>query len=129
METTDTLAVVGLVIFGIIVGYFAAREGNSRDEVHGGSLAQGLNYIASALMISIAPSVLVMALIMHPEWITISGIDIAPFVQMLGIALTMMAIAYLLTIPMAMLEKPHLLKLASQEDSGWTEADARSSGL
>ena len=52
-----------------------------------------------------------------------------PFAHAIVIALVMIATALILLIPYAILEKPHLDKLAQAEDQGWTREDAETSGL
>lgn len=130
MDTTDLIAIIGLILFGIVMGVFAARSSNQREKLHGNQVARFFHYVACGLLSSIAPSVLVMALIIHPHWIDIAGLAVAPIVQMLAIALAMMGLALVCLMIFAVLEKP--AKEAWQQaqiDRGWTEKDARESGL
>ncbi|MCU0513976.1 MAG: hypothetical protein MUE40_15575 [Anaerolineae bacterium] len=130
MDNVDLLSILGLVIFGLVFGVLTARSSNKREKLRGGAVARFFHFSACALMAALTPAVLVMAVFMHPEWVTIGGISIAPIVQMLGIAVALAALAVLLLIPYALLEQPARAAWEQQQiDQGWTEKDARTSGL
>ncbi len=131
METTDILAYAGLAIFGLVVGTLTARSSDKRETIRTDNpVARFFHYLSCSIMSIIAPTVLVTVLIVHPHWATIGGIAISPFMQLIGIAVVLFVSAIVLLIPYGTFEKPALVAYAAtQEDRGWTEKDARSSGL
>jgi glucan phosphoethanolaminetransferase (alkaline phosphatase superfamily) len=120
----DAIAVSFLVIFGIVAGYFVARNANQHEEIQGGALAQASNYLASAILVAMAPTVLCAVLVIHPTFVLNSTILSAIF-----IALVMVSIALIMLLPYALAEKPHIERRNIQEDKGWTREDAETSGL
>jgi len=120
----DAIAVSILVIFGIVAGYFVARTANNHEEIQGGAIAQVSNYLASALLVAMAPTVLCAVLVIHPTFIFGSTILSAIF-----IALVLVGTALVLLLPYALTEKPHIDRKPQQEDQGWTREDAETSGL
>lgn len=120
----DAFAVSFLVIFGIVAGYFVARSSNEHETIEGGALAKASNYLASALLVAMAPTVLCSVLVIHPTFILNSTL-----LSAVVIALVMVGIALVLLLPYALAEKPHIEQRGSQEDAGWTREDAETSGL
>ncbi len=121
----DALAVSFLVIFGMIAGFFVARTANSHEKIEGGPIAQASNYLASAILIAMAPTVLCAVLVIHPTFILNSTI-----LSAIVIAMIMVGIALVLLLPYALLEKPHVQRQQQQQDDkGWTREDAETSGL
>lgn len=120
----DAIAVSFLVIFGIIAGYFVARTANNHEEIQGGAVAQVSNYLASALLVAMAPTVLCAVLVIHPTFIFGSTI-----LSAITIALVLVGAALVMLLPYALTEKPHIDSQRQQEDQGWTREDAETSGL
>lgn len=118
MEQQDLIAIVGLVIFGLVFGALTARSSEKREAIQSRGAAQVFHYLACALWATVTPTVLVSVLVLE--------LGLLPA---LGIAFSMVGVAYIMLILFAMLEQPALVRIQQQEDSGWTEADARSSGL
>lgn len=131
METTDIAAYVGLAFFGLVVGTLTARSSDKREKIRTDNpAARFFHYLACSIMSIIAPTILVTVFIVHPHWATIGGIAISPFMQLIGIAAILFVLAIALLIPYGTFEKPALAAYAAkQEDRGWTEKDARESGL
>lgn len=107
--------------FALIFGPLTARSSMRREPIHGGTVAQILNLLASIAMMAVVPGVLASIILGHN----------AGFAIVLGIFL--MATCYLLLVGFAVVEKaPREAYLASrkpQEDKGWTAEDALKSGL
>lgn len=120
----DAIAVSFLVVFGIVAGYFVARTANNHESVQGGPIAQASSYLASAIMIAMAPTVLCAVLVIHPTFILGSTI-----LSAIAIAMTMVGIALVMLLPYALAERPHFKQQHSKEDAGWTREDAETSGL
>ena len=128
MDTIDVIAVLALVIFGVVAGFFVSRHSQSRQPIHGGPVARVLNYAASALLISLAPTMLTMIFIVHPDPLYIGDTRLPPILLLVVIAVGLMGSALLLLLPYGMIEAAAKTPI-TEEDRGWTEQDARSSGL
>lgn len=107
--------------FALIFGPLTARSSMRREPIHGGIVAQILNFLASIAMMAVVPGVLASIILGHN----------AGFAIVLGVIL--MLICYLLLVGFAVVEKaPREAYLASRkpkEDKGWTAEDALKSGL
>lgn len=112
------LAIVALVAIGVIFGSFVARSSNRREAIRGGAMARGSNFVSAALMAAVTPSVICSATVLE------LGI-----LRALLVAVVMVALAVVALIPYAIAEIPAIEAAAQQEDVGWTEQDARTSGL
>jgi hypothetical protein len=132
---TDTIWVLILIISGLAIGYMTARGSNNREKIHGGAVAHIGNYVASAMIAMIAPTVLCNIFFIHPiflgEEILFPGLgwDVSKLAHILLIAVVMVGTALIFLIPYAIAEKPKLEAIKQQEDRGWTKEDAETSGL
>ena len=127
-----TIWVLILVGLGLLLGYLTSHSANNREQTQSGALAQLLNYLASALVAMVAPTVICNVLFIHPNFlgkVIVGGWNLTTLVHALLIALTMIVVALALLMVYATMEKPHLANLAEEEDKGWTREDAESSGL
>src|SRR5688572_21094454 len=61
-----TALLVALVI-GVIGGYFISRRSAKHEKIYGGGIPAAFNYIASAAMIALAPSVLCSSIVLRNE--------------------------------------------------------------
>jgi hypothetical protein len=130
MDTVDIISIIGLTVFGLAFGVLTANSSNKRDKLYGNQITRFFHYLSCSLMAALTPAVLVMALFMHPEWVTIAGISFSPLVQMLGLAVLTAIGAILCLIPYALLEKPAADAAKRKKDEqGWTAKDAKESGL
>lgn len=116
--STEVISIAALIAIGVIFGSFVARSSNQREAIRGGTLARGSNFVSAALMAAVTPSVICSATVLE------LGI-----LRALLIAVVMVVLAIAVLIPYAIAEKPVLDAAARQEDLGWTEEDARTSGL
>jgi hypothetical protein len=128
MDTIDVIAILALVVFGVVAGFFVSRHSQSRQPILGGPVARALNYAASALLISLAPTMLTMIFIVHPAPLYIGDTRLPPLVVLVLIAVGLMGGALLLLLPYGAIEASAKAPVI-EEDRGWTEQDARSSGL
>ncbi|MDQ7024551.1 MAG: hypothetical protein Q9P44_03240 [Anaerolineae bacterium] len=135
MDTTDTISILILAAIAIVGGYFAARAANTREPVHGGGVAKVGNYAASAILVALAPTVLCTLFFIRPTFLgteiqlPVLGWNVTEFAHAIIVALMLVVLALVFLIPYALAEKPHLDRLAQQEDAGWTREDAETSGL
>lgn len=135
MDTTDTIALIVLGCIAVFGGFYTARSSAQRETIHSGGISSILNYLASALLIALAPSVLCTLFVLHPtflgEEILLPGLgwDVTEFAHAIAVALAILSTALLLLLPYAILEKPFLEQIMQKEDRGWTREDAETSGL
>ncbi len=115
--TAQQIVYVAGVAFSVIFGYFTARSANRREAVYGGPPAQAAHYVAAAAMTGLPLTVLATAIT--------SGLLAA-----VSTALVFLAFTWGGLLTFAYFEGPaREAALAAQTDRGWTEEDARSSGL
>jgi hypothetical protein len=111
------------VVFGLVAGFFVERSSHRRDPVYGGSVARVLHYM-SASAVAALPVTVTAVVITSPEagWMRLGyGLLTA-----LGLSAVMYGSAFLF----ARIERPARdAALARKAQAGWTEEDARSSGL
>ena len=110
-------AVIALLIglgFALVLGYFVARSSARREKIYGGQAAHALNYIASAGVAGTLPVVLA-SLILR------GGFGLA-----FPLAVSFMVVSLISLVIFAIIELPARSKATGQ---GWTEQDARTSGL
>lgn len=128
----DSIYVLILIGLGLFVAYRTAQSSNNREQTQSGAVAKGLNFIAAGFIAMLAPTVLCNLFFIHPDFlgrVEIAGFNLTTFAHVIVIALGMIALALVCLVPYAILEKPHLDKLARQDDQGWTREDAETSGL
>ena len=119
MTTTQIITIVLLVIGGIVFGYTTMQSSNSREATYSGMPASIFHWISAGIMSMLAPTMLSSIFIFHLE-----------FMQLLVIAIIIFGTALISLTIFAVFEKPAKEKaLREQEDRGWTEEDARTSGL
>lgn len=116
--SSEAQVLLFLVGFGLVAGFFVARSSERRIAIHGGNAARLFNFVASALLISITPTVLLSIFILR-----------LPLLNLVAIVVTMFVSALLLLMPYAAIEKPAQERLVQQDDRGWTREDAEASGL
>lgn len=132
---TDTMWILVLIVLGLFVSIKTAQGSSNREKIHGGAMSQIGNYVASAMIAMLAPTVLCNIFFIHPtflgEEILMPGLgwNVTKLAHVVLIAVVMIAIAIVFLLPYALAEKPQLEKLKQQEDRGWTKEDAETSGL
>ncbi|MBL8163615.1 MAG: hypothetical protein JNJ61_16640 [Anaerolineae bacterium] len=105
------------VVFAVLASFPVARQSRKKDAVHGGLLAGLFHHIGVGAYLAILPAALV------------GSIIVGPLEFGIPVALTSLAIAVLALLLYAIFEQPARVGLAASEDRGWTEQDARTSGL
>ena len=116
--TKEIIVILGLIVFGLVFGALTARSSIKRESIAAGSIAPVLHYLASSILCTVTPTVLVSIFVLHVD-----------FIGAVSVAVVMFAVAYLLLLPYAALERPALADKTAQVDQGWTKEDALSSGL
>ena len=119
MDSTQTIALGLLILFGLVAGYFTSQSSNKRETIYGGTIAKLFNYLAACLMVTLTPTVLTLVIVLR------TGI-----LPALAVAISMVILANILLIFFAIAEKPAKEARAKLlADRGWTAEDAISSGL
>ena len=114
---TPILTIGFLITFGLIFGYRTAQSSKKREALQGGALSEAFHFLAAAFMATLTPTVLAGIFIMRLH-----------LVELVALALSMFALSLGFSFLHAIAEKPALQPVVS-DDTGWTEEDARTSGL
>lgn len=130
VEAEKAIALAALVLIALRLGWLVHARSASRQPIHGGFLSLTFNYLSSACFVAILPTVLMTVLVLHPPPVELAGIVWSPLllaVVALGLGSLLFAILHALAerVPLQRAEA----ELADRESHGWTEKDARTSGL
>lgn len=113
MDTPLQALLIGLG-FGLVLGGFTARSSARREKIYGGRAALAFHYIGASAVTGVLP-VVIASLILG-----------GGFGTAFPLALSFMLTGFLALVIFAVIEQParssHLAK-------GWTEQDARTSGM
>ena len=115
MDDRLIAALIGLG-FAAILGFIVARRSEAEEPIHAGTAARAIHYFAVSAISGVGPAVLSSVILGN-------GIR---FSFPLGIGF--LAVGWSLLLVFAAIERP-AAERAKRESRGWTEADARSSGL
>lgn len=114
---TPQITVLLGVIFGLTVGVLTERSSNRRDPIYGGSTARIFHYIVASAVTAMPVTIIASAIT--------GGIVFA-----IGVALALAAVLWSSAFIFATIEKPARdAALKQKAEQGWTETDARTSGL
>jgi peptidoglycan/LPS O-acetylase OafA/YrhL len=117
-ETVFVQALTISLVFGIVVGALTARSSYRREPIYGGVLAHVLHIAGAIAYAAVLPAVL-SALILGGGFRTAAPL-----------ALALVATSLLALTLFAVVERPvRNQRLNERDESGWTEEDARTSGL
>jgi len=115
----ELITFIVLVIVGIVLGYTTSRSSKQRESLHGGAAAEFFHFLNAGLVAMIAPTMLTCIFVLRLH-----------LTELLIIAVSLFGLGLISSILHAVFEKPAIaLALANAEDAGWTEEDARTSGL
>jgi hypothetical protein len=113
MDTPLLAFLIGLGC-GLVLGYFTARSSAKREKIYGGQTALIFHYIGAAAVTGVLPVVLA-SLILG-----------GGFRTAFPLALSFMVTGFLALVVFAIIEQP---ARSAQLSKGWTEQDARTSGM
>ena len=126
----NTLGVIVLVVLVLWLGYIVHQHSLKREPVYGGTPSIVFNFLIGLFFVAILPTVCMSILVFRPEAVDIAGIIFNP-VLLIVVVLALLSIFS--SILFAIVEKMPLEKALSEqakrETEGWTEEDARTSGL
>ena len=130
IEAEKAIGLAALLVIALRLGWVVHGRSAARQAIHGGALSQACNFLSGACFVAILPTVLMTVLVLHPAPLALAGIVWSPLLlAVLGLALGSLVFALL----HAVFERGPLqraqARLAAQESRGWTEQDAKTSGL
>ena len=124
------LVFVALVALILRLGWLIHRRSLQSEPVHGGGIAAFFNLLSGICFVAIFPSVCASVLFLHPEMVEISGITINPLVLIVvGLALASLLSSFLFALVEKAPAERTQRQMVQRESLGWTEQDAKSSGL
>jgi hypothetical protein len=105
------------IVFGLILGIFTARSSAKRDPIYGGIGSKALHYLMASAITAMPATILALALQAGLVFAILVAVGFAIFLQ-------------LMSLVFGAVENPaRRVALQAQTDRGWTEEDARASGL
>ena len=121
-----------LVLVAIILrlGLLVHQRSDANKPIHGGALSRLLNLLSGMCFVAILPSVCLSVLILHPEALRFGGFTWHPI---LFIVISLGLGSFLFALLHALVERAPLQRAereaAAVKARGWTEEDAKTSGL
>ncbi len=120
-------ALIAMVAIGLLLGWEVHQRSASQRRIHGGAASSLFNYLSASCFAAILPTVLIIVIILRPENVTFAGIVWHPLILAV---LTLGFGSYLFALLHSVVERgPMARAMGAEEARGWTEEDARSSGL
>ena len=130
MDNIDTLAVIVLVVLVLGLGYIVNQHSLKREPVYGGTPSIIFNFLSGLFFVAIMPTVCMSVLIIHPSMANIAGVTVHPIVLTVIIfGLLSLFSSILFAIVEKTPLKNALADKAKRKSEGWTEEDAKTSGL
>ena len=123
-------ATAALAVLVLWLGWRVNQRSARSQEIHGGALSRLFNFMSGACFVAILPCVCASVLVLHPDMAVVAGVAISPIIVILvGFAL----LSLLFSVLFAIVERGPLerarMNEAERQSQGWTEEDARTSGL
>lgn len=127
---SKTLGLAVLVALVLYLGRLVSKHSMKRQPVYGGGFAVLFNFLSATFFVAILPTICMSILVLHPEMVTIAGISLNPIILIVVIFALLSLVSAILfaVVERAPLEQA-LKKQAKREAQGWTEQDAKTSGL
>lgn len=127
---SKTIGLTALIVLGLYLGWRVNRHSIQREPVYGGAFSVFFNYLSGLFFAAIFPTVCMSVLVLHPEMVNIAGITFNPIVLIVVIfaLLSLLSAILFAIVERAPLERA-LKEQAARAPQGWTEQDAKTSGL
>lgn len=125
-----TAGLVALVAIVLRLGWQVHQRSVVRKPIYGGSASSFFSFLSGMCFVAILPTVLMSVLVLHPEAVEIAGLTWHPLllaVVAFGAGSFVFALLHGL-VEYAPLQRA-LQHEATLDARGWTEQDAKSSGL
>jgi hypothetical protein len=124
------LAAIALVVIVLRLGWLVYRRSGASKPIHGGALSRFLNFLSGLCFVAVLPTVCLSVLILHPEAVAFAGFTWHP---LLFIVVSLGLGSFVFALLHAVFERAPLQRAqreaAAIEARGWTEEDAKTSGL
>ncbi|MCY3867593.1 MAG: hypothetical protein OXG68_19330 [Chloroflexi bacterium] len=124
------LTLIALVAIILRLGLLVHQRSGANKPIHGGALSRLLNLLSGMCFVAILPSVCLSVLILHPEALRFGGFTWHPI---LFIVISLGLGSFLFALLHALVERAPLQRAereaAAVKARGWTEEDAKTSGL
>ena len=125
-----TIVLIALLALIAWLGWQVHRRSIRQQAIYGGAPAAIFNFLSGLCFAAILPAVCASVLVLHPDMLQVAGITLSPIIVILvGLAL----LSLLFSILFALFERRPLERAqqetALREARGWTEQDAKTSGL
>ena len=124
------IGLLALVVIVLRLGWLVHQRSMTRQPIRGGGMSALFSFLSGLCFVAILPTILMSILVLHPEAVQLAGLTWHPLI------LTVVALglgSFVFAFFHALFERGPLERAlqaeASRETRGWTEADARSSGL
>ncbi len=121
---------VALVAIVLRLGWLVHQRSGASKAIHGGALSRLANFLSGLCFVAILPTVCLSVLVLHPDAVSFAGVTWHPLlftVLSLGLGSFVFALLH------AVFERAPLQRAqqaaAAAEARGWTEEDAKTSGL
>ena len=125
-----TLLTLGLAALVLALGMVVHRRSLRQAPIHGGGLSAFFNFLSGACFVAIFPTVCVSVLALHPELVEVAGLTVNPLILIVvGLALGSLLSSLLFAIMERAPAEAAAAEAARRDSHGWTEEDARRSGL
>ena len=125
-----SLALIALLAIVLRLGLLVHQRSGANKPIHGGALSQALNLLSGMCFVAILPTVCLSVLVLHPEAVSFAGLSWHPIlfiVVSLGLGSFVFALLHAIfeRVPLQRAQR----KTAASATRGWTEEDAKTSGL
>lgn len=126
----QSLALIALVAIVLRLGLLVHQRSRARNPIHGGALSQALNLLSGMCFVAILPTVCLSVLALHPPAVSFAGLTWHPI---LFIVVSLGLGSFVFALLHALVERGPLRRAQGEASAlaaqGWTEEDARTSGL
>ena len=124
------LVMIALVALVLRLGLLVHQRSGASKPIHGGALSQALNLLSGMCFVAILPTVCLSVLVLHPEAVSFAGLTWHPI---LFIVVSLGLGSFVFALLHAIVERAPLQRAqreaATMTARGWTEEDAKTSGL
>lgn len=124
------LVFVALVAIVLRLGLLVHQRSGASNPINGGALSQAFNLLSGMCFVAILPTVCLSVLVLHPEALSFAGLTWHPI---LFIVLSLGLGSFVFALLHAIFERAPLQRAqreaAALAARGWTEEDAKTSGL
>lgn len=127
---SKTIGLAALIALALYLGWRVNRHSIQREPIYGGAFSIFFNYLSGLFFAAIFPTVCMSVLVLHPDMVEIAGIIFNPIILIVVIFALLSLLSALLfaIVESAPLERAQK-EQAKREAQGWTEQDAKTSGL